>query len=56
MVTDTPEIAPNLTRDSDRLERVSSIASGGSWVGPAKVNVRGFFLGTVTVFYLSAVY
>ncbi|AEC09259.2 pre-mRNA cleavage complex 2 Pcf11-like protein [Arabidopsis thaliana] len=38
MVTDVPETAPNLTRDSDRLERVSSIASGGSWVGPAKVN------------------
>uniref|UniRef100_A0A1J3JME1 Polyadenylation and cleavage factor-like protein 4 n=1 Tax=Noccaea caerulescens TaxID=107243 RepID=A0A1J3JME1_NOCCA len=38
MVTDVPEIAPNLTRDSDRLERVSSIASGGSWGGPAKVN------------------
>ncbi|XP_023639702.1 pre-mRNA cleavage complex 2 protein Pcf11 isoform X1 [Capsella rubella] len=38
MVTDVPEIAPNLTRDSDRLERVSSIASGVSWVGSAKVN------------------
>ncbi|VVB02294.1 unnamed protein product [Arabis nemorensis] len=38
MVTDAPEIAPDLTRDSDGLERVSSIASGGSWVGPAKVN------------------
>ncbi|KAL0775104.1 hypothetical protein Bca101_040256 [Brassica carinata] len=38
MVTDVPEIASNLTRDSDRLERVSSIASGGSWAGPAKVN------------------
>ncbi|XP_019100464.1 PREDICTED: polyadenylation and cleavage factor homolog 4 isoform X1 [Camelina sativa] len=38
MVTDVPEIEPNLTRDSDRLERVSSIASGGSWIGSAKVN------------------
>ncbi|KAL1224354.1 Polyadenylation and cleavage factor-like protein [Cardamine amara subsp. amara] len=38
MVNDVPEIAPNLTRDSDRLDRVSSIASGGSWIGPAKVN------------------
>ncbi|CAN7062114.1 unnamed protein product [Brassica rapa subsp. trilocularis] len=38
MVTDVPEIASNLTRDSDRLERVSSIASGGSWAGSAKVN------------------
>ncbi|RID67126.1 hypothetical protein BRARA_D02226 [Brassica rapa] len=38
MVTDVPEIASNLARDSDRLERVSSIASGGSWAGPAKVN------------------
>ncbi|CAA7060913.1 unnamed protein product [Microthlaspi erraticum] len=38
MVTDVPEIAPNLTRDSDRLERVSSITSGVSWGGPAKVN------------------
>ncbi|ESQ52278.1 hypothetical protein EUTSA_v10016259mg [Eutrema salsugineum] len=37
MVTDVPEIS-NLTRDSDRLERVSSISSGGSWAGPAKVN------------------
>lgn len=43
MVTDVPEIASNLTRDSDRLERVSSIASGGSWAGPAKVNVRMSF-------------
>ncbi|CAH2059064.1 unnamed protein product [Thlaspi arvense] len=38
MVTDDPEIASSLTRDSDRLERASSIASGGSWAGPAKVN------------------
>ncbi|KAF8114615.1 hypothetical protein N665_0036s0139 [Sinapis alba] len=36
MVTDVPEVASNLTRDSDRLERVSSIATGGSWAGPAK--------------------
>ncbi|KAF8101782.1 hypothetical protein N665_0201s0101 [Sinapis alba] len=38
MVTDVPEIASNLTRDPDRLERVSSTASGGLWAGPAKVN------------------
>ncbi|KAG2309199.1 hypothetical protein Bca52824_028947 [Brassica carinata] len=38
VVTDVPEIADSLTRDSDRLERVSSLASGGSWAGPAKVN------------------
>ncbi|KAJ0259678.1 RNA polymerase II-binding domain-containing protein [Hirschfeldia incana] len=38
VVTDVPEIESSLTRDSDRLERVSSIASGGSWAGPAKVN------------------
>ena len=40
MVTDVPESASNLTRDPDRLERVSSTASGGLWAGPAKVNVR----------------
>ncbi|KAJ4903742.1 ENTH/VHS family protein [Raphanus sativus] len=38
LVTDVPEIASNLTRDSDRLERVSSIASGASRAGPVKVN------------------
>ncbi|KAL0770473.1 hypothetical protein Bca101_035624 [Brassica carinata] len=38
MVTDVPDIASNLTRDPDRLERVSSTASGGLWAGPAKVN------------------
>ncbi|CAH8363257.1 unnamed protein product [Eruca vesicaria subsp. sativa] len=38
MVTDVPEIASNLTRDPDRMERASSIASGGSWAGQAKVN------------------
>ncbi|KAJ0258949.1 Pre-mRNA cleavage complex 2 Pcf11-like protein [Hirschfeldia incana] len=38
MVTDVPEIASNLTRDPDRLERVSGTASGGLWAGPTKVN------------------
>ncbi|KAJ4891764.1 ENTH/VHS family protein [Raphanus sativus] len=38
MVTDVPEVASNLTRDPERLERVSSTASGGLWAGPAKVN------------------
>ncbi|KAG2241207.1 hypothetical protein Bca52824_096808 [Brassica carinata] len=38
MATDVPDIASNLTRDPDRLERVSSTASGGLWAGPAKVN------------------
>lgn len=56
MVTDVPDIASNLTRDPDRLERVSSTASGGLWAGPAKVNVRWFFLDLVKVltYFLSS--